>query len=849
MRLFQSSAHVGIRRNQVSRKLTWRALGAILALSTANGIAAQSGIFTYTDNGSNISITDCSSAASGEISIPATIVGKPITRIEDRAFTELYSITKVTIPQGVNYIGYWAFQSCSKLATVVIPSSVTEIGSWAFSNCPALANVTLPANLTSMGLDVFFRCHSLKTMTIPAKLTSIGDGSFSDCNGLTSFSVAAGNAKYFVAGGVLFEKDLSGKTTLTQFPAGRSGQYTVPAGVVGLGASAFYGCRKLTAVTLPSSVASLEYYVFAFCDSLVSVNLPAAVTDTGPGTFSNCPKLKQIALPANLTRIGVNAFAECEALEEMVIPAKVTSIADGAFYGCVSLQNFSIAPANATYANVDGVVYNKSGTALMHFPCGRSGNFVIPDGVQKIAVQAFAGCPGLNRISFPEELTDIERGAFINCIGLNNVRLPASLATLGDYAFSGCKSLSDVYFEGAAPAIDDYKVFYRFDIPTTVHFFDGKAGFTAPSWLGYPSVNMGPEVIARPDIDVSADAVDLVSGGDILGFNATIVGNVSSREIIVHNGGNTELWGLSLRLGGTHAADFELDALGKETLVPGESVALQIRFKPAVTGTRNATVEVFSNDRSQNPFSFGLAGRGNPPLAPEIDIEQPAGQALPDGGSRAFAPTLVGKSSKLTFTVKNTGKAELAQPAFILNGADKEDFTVTIAPDSSIPAGGQAFFTVEFSPIQGGIHSAQLRVVSNDGNENPYDINLTGKATVAPEINIEQPALNGLIDGKAKKSFGTAKVGGKETVKTFTIRNTGSAILRDLVVTKGGRHAKDFVITPPDRSRLVPGATTRFKIAFKPKAMGTRYAAIHIKSNDANESPFDIKITGVGAAK
>ena len=704
--------------------MLWIALGGSLQ-------AAQLGIFTYTDAGTSITITKCSSAAAGEISIPATIVGKPVTRIENNAFEDRNAITKVTIPQGVNYIGYWAFQSCDNLATVVIPSSVTEIGSWGFSHCPVLVSVTFPANLTRMGIDVFSGCHSLQTVTIPAMLTSIGDGSFSNCNSLTSFSVAAGNAKYFATGGVLFERDLAGKTTLTQFPTGRSGHYTVPAGVIGLGSNAFYGSRKLTSLTLPSSVAVLEYYVFAFCDSLASVNLPAAVTDTGPGTFAYCPKLKQVTLPPNLTSIGVNAFMNCKLLETLAIPAKVTWIADGALSGCESLMNFSVSSANITYASMDGVVYNKSGTSLMHFPGGRSGDFVVPDGVQKIAMWAFDGCPGLRRISFPAGLAEIERGAFNFCIGLNNVRLPASLVTLGDYAFSSCKSLSDVYFEGAAPMIDDYQVFNNFGIRTTVHFFDGKAGFSAPSWLGYQSVNMGAEVIASPDIEVSADTVALVSGGDILGFHETNVGMASSREIIVHNAGDAELWGFSLRLGGTDAADFEVDAPGKETLAPGESMALQIRFKPAITGPCNATVEVFSNDRSQNPFSLGLTGHANPPLAPEIKVMQPAG--------------------------------------------------------------------------------------------------------------------SNLADGKTKKSFGTMKVGNKGAAKTFTITNTGTARLTGLAIISKGSDAADFIVTKPAKSSLDPGGSTTFKVAFKPTAQGTRSAAIRLKSNDGNENPFDIKLTGMGA--
>ena len=118
-----------------------------------------------------------------------------------------------------------------------------------------------------------------------------------------------------------------------------------------------------------------------------------------------------------------------------------------------------------------------------------------------------------------------------------------------------------------------------------------------------------------------------------------------------------------------------------------------------------------------------------------------------------------------------------------------------------------------------------------------------GAAATGPEIVVQQPAKSNLIDGKTKKSFGTVKLG-KKVVKTFTIKNTGTAPLKGLALTKNGANAKDFVATAPGVATLAPGATTTFKVTFKPKAKGTRNAAIHIKSNDKDENPFDINLSG-----
>ena len=121
-----------------------------------------------------------------------------------------------------------------------------------------------------------------------------------------------------------------------------------------------------------------------------------------------------------------------------------------------------------------------------------------------------------------------------------------------------------------------------------------------------------------------------------------------------------------------------------------------------------------------------------------------------------------------------------------------------------------------------------------------------GAATVdAPDIAVAQPVGSNLVDGSAKKSFGNVKLGKKVTL-AFTIKNTGTANLTGLAIVKKGTHAKDFVTTAPVAKVLAPGASTTFKVTFKPLAKGTRNAVVQIKSNDPNENPFDIKVTGAG---
>lgn len=115
-----------------------------------------------------------------------------------------------------------------------------------------------------------------------------------------------------------------------------------------------------------------------------------------------------------------------------------------------------------------------------------------------------------------------------------------------------------------------------------------------------------------------------------------------------------------------------------------------------------------------------------------------------------------------------------------------------------------------------------------------------------PDIAVQQPAGTDLTDGTAKKSFGTVAVGGNGKSKTFTIKNTGKAKLTGLSIKKSGPNKGDFDVSDPVKNSLAKGASTTFKVTFKPSAKGTRNAAIAIASNDPDEDPFNIKLSGEG---
>ncbi|MCX6875624.1 MAG: SUMF1/EgtB/PvdO family nonheme iron enzyme [Verrucomicrobia bacterium] len=220
-------------------------------------------------------------------------------------------------------------------------------------------------------------------------------------------------------------------------------------------------------------------------------------------------------------------------------------------------------------------------------------------------------------------------------------------------------------------------------------------------------------------------------------------------------------------------------------------------------------------------------------------MEQPVGTNIADGGTKDF-----GSSSRVTFTIRNTGTANLTGLTITKDGTNAADFTVTANPVAPVSGpSGTTTFTVAFTPTAVGVRSAAIHIANNDSDENPFDITLTGTG-IAPEITVAQPPGTNLADG-GSKVFGTAAVG-LSTSLTFTVSNTGSDNLSGLALSRNGANAADFTVGALGASTLAPGTSTTFTVTFAPGAVGWRNAAIHLASNDADENPFDIALSGLG---
>ena len=276
-----------------------------------NGAYATSGDYTYTlleDGGARI-IDYVGDAET--LTIPAELDGHSVRQIGDRAFTACFSLTSVTLPEGLTAIGEEAFQRCESLTAIALPEGLTAIGDNAFFSC-GLTSIALPDSLTTMGANPFLGCSSL-----------------------AAIDISPDHPVFAQADGVLYEK-ASG--TLICYPAGKADDsFAVPEGTLSIGDDAFAGCFSLTSIALPEGLTSIGEGAFVGCFFLRTIALPDSLTTIGDSAFMACFALSAVALPEGLTSIDEDAFAGCLGLTAVTLPEGLTSIGEDAFAGCAAL--------------------------------------------------------------------------------------------------------------------------------------------------------------------------------------------------------------------------------------------------------------------------------------------------------------------------------------------------------------------------------------------------------------------------------------------------------------------------------------------------------------------------------
>lgn len=414
----------------------------------------------YSIENDEVTITSCSEDISGDVIIPSTLGGYPVTRIGNYAFQFCNSLLSVTIPESIKVIGEcifdlcdsferinitniatWcninfessscnpliytgklyingtlatdivipdnvtrinnnSFYNCDSLTSVTIPDSVTSIGNYAFENCDSLTSIAIPDSVTSIGSLAFTGCDLLETISIGKNVLDIGNYAFTSCNSLSKINVNSENSSFCSNDGVLFNKNNS---RLIFYPKGRKEtKYNIPYGTLEICESAFYNCDILTEISIPNTLETIGGMAFMSCTSLTSINLPDSVENIGHLAFSDCTSLSTITLSKNIVNLGGEVFSNTKYIKNP----------DNWENDVIYIGNYLI-EAKRTVAD----------------------NYLIKPNTKIIASFSFYGCSSLTTIT-----------------------IPSTVKNVGEYSFFDCKSLKTVKFLGSKKQWDEINI-------------------------------------------------------------------------------------------------------------------------------------------------------------------------------------------------------------------------------------------------------------------------------------------------------------------------------------------------------------------------------------------------------
>lgn len=169
--------------------------------------------------------------------------------------------------------------------------------------------------VTEIASDVFAGNEKLTYIKLPSGLMFVGGDAFTLCSSLMNIDVDKNNPYFISVDGVLYYKnddktsEFYGKpSSLSNFPAGKGGTFTIPYGVKTIGAYAFSYCYNLTEVTMYNTVTNIGGYAFSHCWNLKKIRLSDNLKFIRNEALSYCNSLSRIDLPANILTIGADAF-------------------------------------------------------------------------------------------------------------------------------------------------------------------------------------------------------------------------------------------------------------------------------------------------------------------------------------------------------------------------------------------------------------------------------------------------------------------------------------------------------------------------------------------------------------
>jgi subtilisin-like proprotein convertase family protein len=400
---------------------------------------------------------------------------------------------------------------------------------------------------------------------------------------------------------------------------------------------------------------------------------------------------------------------------------------------------------------------------------------------------------------------------------------------------------------------------------------NGDSGSIA-SWSLAFEIYEGP---ATPEIAVRASDNPLTDGGAGVDFGGVLQGTNRTITFNVRNLGTGNLSGITPSIGGPDAARFEFSGPGAESIPPGGSTNFSVTFTPTSLGHSNATLHIASNDADEDPFDIPLTAAGTAGQ----EFRNSSGIFIPVNGDATPYPSTInvhgytGNVSGvrvliegLSHTYTSDLQVRLQAPgnltSYLLfnNGGTSAADDIDLLFDDSAPAlPGTPLVQGTFRSRDSNLQSLLAGGANGDWKLFVYDRAQPDSGSITswslifdsvtppalPQITVAVPPGVPAGNGTGLVDFGVVATGSSLTLPVLLTNNGSANLTYSLIV--GGESPGVFSPVAPFPTELAPGANATVNVTFSPTSTGPRNATLSISSNDPEDSPFVVLLTGQGS--
>lgn len=545
--------------NIIIKKILALLIGTVMIVSALplGAFAETPYSFEFKEVGDEVTLVRCNAGTATDIVVPDTYNGKPVTVIDDGAFTNVLYVEidgkqiprNVTLPVTIKKIGFMSFGlSCVAVTNLNELTSLEYIGAYAFALSELSGDIVLSDSVTYVGASAFTytaitSLHLGKNVNVPNPESSkkvvkymVGGtlSSFAQsvvlsttaaeksialcCPNLKKITVDYQNPNYRSVGGLLYSKDM---TKLYAYPSGKQNNvYVMPSTVTD-----FYNAFGGFYIS-PVVIFGMTFDIFdgsfiksdlvnssKFSSNLKTVVISDKVSEIVDIAFYNTG-IESIFIPKSVTTIGKKAFWHCTELTTVGFDrnSSFTSLPTECFKDCTSLKNVTFGRIKYLESLVFGNCSSLERIDLTNVLSIESTAF---DGCTNltdvvygnseteekatVSAQAFDNMESLETVMLGSSVEKVEAKAFANCANLQAVYISDEVTDISNTAFSGCDNLTII-----CPTEECYAYSYAAanNIPVTTL-----------QVMPIPNQTYTGESI-EPEITVKASGKELTKGND-----------------------------------------------------------------------------------------------------------------------------------------------------------------------------------------------------------------------------------------------------------------------------------------------------------------------------------------------